>query len=126
MDVIGFIAAIVVTLIFAKILWKGNGDRSKRPKLPAPLMKSIRPPPAPGRNCYMINSKEKGQDTEMEATWENVGKVVDETIQFLSQRFEKMYVYLGAEDKDNLAEELYAAIHAGQFNRAFEGEAYSE
>jgi len=62
----------------------------------------------------------------MEATWYNTGKIVDETVAFLAKRFKEMEIDLGQEDKDELAEALYAGVYDRPFSLEFEGEAYTE
>lgn len=62
----------------------------------------------------------------MEATWHSVGIIVDEAVEFLAKRFGEMNIHLGQEDKDELAEALYAAVHDRLFSKGIEGEAYSE
>jgi len=62
----------------------------------------------------------------MEATWHNTGKIVDEAVEFLAKRFKEMYINIGQEDKDELAEALYAGVYDRPFSKGIEGEAYSE
>lgn len=62
----------------------------------------------------------------MEATWHSVGIVVDEAVEFLAKRFKKMNINLGQEDKDELAESLYAGVCDRPFSKGIEGEAYAE
>lgn len=62
----------------------------------------------------------------MNATWHEVGIIVDEAIEFLARRFKEMNINLNQEDKDEIAEALYAGVHDQPFAKEIEGEAYSE
>lgn len=65
-------------------------------------------------------------EPKMKATWHSVGIIVDEAVEFLAKRFKEMNIRLGQEDKDELAEALYAGVHDQPFAKRIEGEPYSD